>query len=313
MITSTYPFDYGEYLEFSTPARLSRKRILLSEILKTHRYSTAFFHDNPYLSPLFGYSRGFDLVVDFGNRGQPSSKIKRPVFSILRSKKTQRMIWRTKNLMSFLKWYFRGIPLHTNAETVLKEAYKWVRKTSFPYFLWMHLMDTHVPYSPKHEILDKFGINKFNAFRVIYKHFRRKELTDEEFEIFKLLYDAQIYQVDCALSKYLPKITRGNISDSYVIITADHGEELEDKRKVGHAGRLTYKLLRVPLMICGGGLEPKIIDTKASLINLAPTILDLLEIQKPKSYKGTSLLRKSKPEQIIAQGIFKEEKCQQIF
>ena len=123
----------------------------------------------------------------------------------------------------------------------------------------------------------------------------------------------QIYQIDHILSEFLPKITEENIEDSYVIITADHGEELEDKENVGsHSGKLIGKLLHVPLIICEGGLKSKIKETKVSFIDLAPTILDLLEIRKPKSYKGKSLLRNSQSERVSAQGIFKGKKYQQI-
>jgi arylsulfatase A-like enzyme len=313
MITSTYPFDFGEYLEYSTPARLSRKRVLLSQVLKTYGYSTAFFHDNPYLSPIFGYDRGFDLVVDFGDKIQAISKVKWSVFSIFKNEKVRRLIWRTKDLILFLRWYFKNVPLHTDAETIFKEALSWIQTVNQPYFLWVHLMDTHIPYCSKHEILDKFGINKFQALRVVYKHFKQKELTSGELEIFKLLYDAQIYQIDLALSRYLPKIIEGNVKDNYVIITADHGEELEDKRKAGtHSGKLTDKLLRVPLIIYGGELTQKIVNIKASLVDLAPTILDLLRIEKPKYFRGISLLEKDKSRTVIAQGIFKGRKHQRV-
>jgi arylsulfatase A-like enzyme len=307
MITSTYPFDYGEYLEYSTPAKLSRKRILLSEILKDYGYSTAFFHDNPYLSPIFGYDRGFDRVVDFGDRGQAASKVKRGMFSFFRTKEVRRLVWRTKNLIAFLRWYFKDIPLNADAETVLKEATEWVNRVTQPFFLWVHLMDTHTPYCPKQNILNRFGIHKFHAFKVVYKRFRRKKLSNKEFEIFKLLYDVQIYQIDCALSKYLPKITKGQVENNYVIITADHGENLEDKDKAGsHSGRLTDELLRIPLIIYGGELKARRVTTRASLIDLSPTILDFLRIETPKNFRGRSLLRIRKSRKVIAQGIFKE-------
>jgi arylsulfatase len=281
--------------------------------LKAHGYSTAFFHDNPYLSPIFGYDRGFDLVVDFGEKKQASSTVKRPIFSIFKNEKVRRMIWRTKDLISFWKWYSQDVPLHTDADTVFMKAYRWVRNAKSPHFLWMHLMDTHVPYCSKHETLTKFGISKLDALRVVYKHFRRKELTEKDFEVFKLLYDAQIYQVDYAMSKYLPKVVKKNTNNSYIIVTADHGEAIEDRRKIGHADRLTNELLHVPLIIYGKGLEPEVIDMKASLIELAPTILDFLEIEAPKSYRGTSLLSKRGSGQVIAQGIFRGKKYQRTF
>ena len=80
-----------------------------------------------------------------------------------------------------------------------------------------------------------------------------------------------------------------------------------------HSGKLPYNLLHVPLIIYGGGLKPRTIDIKASLIDLAPTILDLLGFKKPRSFKGESLLRKRKGGKITAQGIFKGKKYQRMF
>jgi len=173
-------------------------------------------------------------------------------------------------------------------------------------------MDTHIPFSPKHAILEKFGISKFNALCVIAKHFRRKPLTAKEAALFELLYDAQIYRIDQVLATYLPKMVDGNFDDTYVFITADHGEEFSDSRKIGHhASILTDELLHVPLIIYRGELKARIIDMKTSLIDLAPTILDLLKIKKPISFKGESLLKK-KDGQVIVQGIFRGKKHQRV-
>lgn len=307
--TSTYPFDYGEYFECSTPARLSRRRVLVSEVLKAHGYSTAFFHDNPYLSPIYGYGRGFDLVVDFGAVGA-TQKAKKVVFSVLKDERVQRKIWKTKSLLFLFKWYFKDTPVNTRAETMLGEAFRWALKARKPYFVWIHLMDAHIPYTPKEEALKRFGINKKLALRIIYKHYyKRKLLTREELEIFKLIYDSLIYQIDLALSRYLLKI----VGDGYVIITADHGEEFYGKKPGFHAGVLTQDLLHVPLIIWGRDLEskpkPRTIEKKVSLIDLAPTMLDLVGIEKPESFKGSSLLRGG-TKRLVAQGIFKEKRVE---
>jgi arylsulfatase A-like enzyme len=315
MITSTYPFDYGEYLEFTTPARLSRKRVLLSEVLKRRGYSTAFFHDNPYLSPVFGYNRGFDRAVDFGApaRGEhPQREIRKLVFSTFKNEKVRRMFWRTKDYLSFLGWYLWDVSLQVNAETLLARAYRWIKTADSPYFLWLHFMDTHIPYSPRHDILEKFKINKFNAFHVISKHFAKKPLTTREAALFEVLYDAQIYRIDQALAEYLPRILNEKVEETYVFVTADHGEEFSDKRKIGHhVSMLADELLHVPLVIHGGELEAEVKDMRASLIDLAPTVLDLLRVRKPQSFKGTSLL-KGKPSPLIAQGIRKGKRHQRM-
>ncbi len=253
MITSTYPFDYGEYLEFSTPARLSKKRLLLSEVLKKYGYSTAFFHDNPYLSPIFGYNRGFDVCIDFGRKVLSSIRSKRRFLNLMfKNKKIQDLLWKIKDFVLLIDWFIRGKPIRTDAETILREAYKWSRKASRPFFLWMHLMDTHIPYSPKHEVLKQFGISKLRAAMILYKQIFRKNISKEEVRLVKLLYDSQIYQIDQALAKYLPKMVNHDFEDTYIIITADHGEEFFENGRIGHSGVLTDTLLRVPLIICGG-------------------------------------------------------------
>ncbi len=205
LITSTYPFDFNEYFEFSTPAIISKKRTLLSQVLKRYGYTNAFFHDNPYLSSIFGYNRGFETSVDLGGLkiGRTLSRARETM--IARNKRVRRLLSRmNKLLLLYRRWYRKNTALNTNAETTLKTASKCVEQLEEPYFVWCHLMDTHIPYSPKHEALHLIGASKLRTFLLIYKQWGLNiSLTKDELDLFKSLYDLQIFHI---ITKYLKTI-----------------------------------------------------------------------------------------------------------
>jgi arylsulfatase A-like enzyme len=76
-----------------------------------------------------------------------------------------------------------------------------------------------------------------------------------------------------------------------LIITADHGEEFYDHGGWGHRHQLHDELLHVPLVIRWpeGEKAGTRVATPASLVDLAPTILDVLGLRIPPQFEGTSL------------------------
>jgi arylsulfatase len=175
-------------------------------------------------------------------------------------------------------------------------------------------MDTHIPYSPKHEALKSIEYSKAKALYLIYKHWGIQiQLTKSELEQFKRLYDLQIRHIDDTLEEYLPKLTQNDFENTLTIITADHGEEFMEHGKIGHSTPLSETLLHVPLIISGGGLERKTINMKSSLLDLAPTILDILGLKEYNRFRGKSLLNIREGRPVIAQGIFQGKKHERIF
>jgi arylsulfatase A-like enzyme len=87
---------------------------------------------------------------------------------------------------------------------------------------------------------------------------------------------------------------RGLAGDTAVVLLSDHGEAFGEHRVAGRAvyyhGRTLYdEVLRVPLIIAVPGLEPQRIDTPVMLIDLAPTVLEILGASRPPSFLGRSL------------------------
>jgi len=73
-------------------------------------------------------------------------------------------------------------------------------------------------------------------------------------------------------------------------LTADHGEEFLDHGGRYHPpSRVAEELVRVPLLLHGPGLPHAIkVADPFSLIHLAPTLLDLVDVQIPGSFRGHS-------------------------
>jgi arylsulfatase A-like enzyme len=153
------------------------------------------------------------------------------------------------------------------------------RETRRPFFLFVHLNDTHV----------KQATEISPEFRSLFENYSREE---------ERVYFQKIRQTSSDLGRFVHDLlARPGCENTLVAITADHGEGLFDHPLVpessGHGYLLYESHLRVPLILYhpAGGLEPRVIDQEVRLLDLAPTLLDYAGIsRRPKDRVGISLL-----------------------
>jgi choline-sulfatase len=154
-----------------------------------------------------------------------------------------------------------ALNLEKRGEQVYREFSTWQNdlKTK-PYFAWVHLYDPHFPYDPPPPFSSRFKDHP---------------------------YDGEVAYADDVVSKIL-KLLRPN---TLLIVTSDHGESLGDHDENAHSYFIYDSTLRVPLFLRWPGKIPaaKKIDFQTRLIDLFPTILDLLNIAVPKTVAGISL------------------------
>jgi arylsulfatase A-like enzyme len=74
-----------------------------------------------------------------------------------------------------------------------------------------------------------------------------------------------------------------------VIVTADHGEELQDHGRLGHGSQLFEESLHVPLVLAGPSVEPGRRPEVVQGIDLLPTVLGLLGVAAPPGLPGRDL------------------------
>jgi arylsulfatase A-like enzyme len=99
--------------------------------------------------------------------------------------------------------------------------------------------------------------------------------------------------VDLQIGRLLAGLdARGLMDNTLVVFASDHGEGLGDHNHVGHISQVYDSLLDVPLIMTWPGRLPagKVIDAPVGLVDLFPTVADLLGLESPPDTSGVSLV-----------------------
>jgi arylsulfatase A-like enzyme len=174
-----------------------------------------------------------------------------------------------------------------------------------PFFLWAHFMDPHGPYFPPPEYRDRFpaddyrwpddppmlpiggtnfGLGIVPAYQVVQ--------GETSPAVYRARYDAEVRYVDDHVGAVVRALeTRGLSDRTVLVLTADHGESLGEHGYYFAHGWYAYDdTLRVPLLLRGPGVPAgRRVKESVSLIDLAPTVLDLLGLLPVQAMEGTSL------------------------
>jgi arylsulfatase A-like enzyme len=113
-------------------------------------------------------------------------------------------------------------------------------------------------------------------------------LPDRDIEQVRRLYDGAAGAVDAAIARILARVD----DQTTVVLLADHGENLFEPGNTTFHGKWFRggdEANRVPLVIAGPGIAPRRVPEPVSLVDVAPTILDLLKLS-PMACDGVSLV-----------------------
>lgn len=293
LMTSTYFLMHDGF-------HLSPRYDTLAEVLQRNGFKTAGFHSNPFISKTFGWDRGFDEYYDFMDELKaPSAFITRTQGAGLRNHIVRFLAThfggnQTSWMRQFLKnAYYRLSELeipYLEGKELNKQVFNWInRNLDKKFFLWIHYMDPHYPYIPPEEFRDNFS-NRKEAFEFSMSIDMNK-ISDEKMEILKALYKGEVRYTDFCIGELVEFLKkRGLIENSIIFITADHGESFMEHERYGHKPDILYnEVLHVPLLIYGLN-NFLATDFPVQLLDVPPTILDILRIERPRSFFGDSLI-----------------------
>lgn len=197
------------------------------------------------------------------------------------------------------------------ARATLDAAARWLdqRDPAKPFFLWVHLIDPHGPYTAPEEPDRYVGdahakpgqralpLGESNiGFHDIPRYQILNGVRDPDYYVAR--YDAEIRYADAALGDFFATLrTSGLFDRTLVVVTADHGETLDEpnhQRYFSH-GLVAYEEdARIPLIVRepAGGERLSRVDTKRPIlsIDVAPTMLDLLGVEIPAAFEGRSVV-----------------------
>ena len=118
------------------------------------------------------------------------------------------------------------------------------------------------------------------------------KISERDIERVRAIYDSNVSYQDDLLDQFMNKLEEWGIADqTMVIVTGDHGDEQWEVGRVGHGGSVRESLVWVPLVIHYPPLFPgKMIDGGVEVIDIVPTIADVMGVEADPEWQGESLL-----------------------
>ncbi len=152
------------------------------------------------------------------------------------------------------------------------------RDQSKPFFGFIFYESTHARYSfSKQHRINPDYIKAFN-----YAGLSRKKLTPH-IKAFKARYENAAHGIDQQLNRVINALkASGDIDNTMIVITGDHGEEFMERGRWGHNSAFTDWQIRVPMIVHIPNEAPKAISEFTSHQDLPVTLLSRLGVSNDK-------------------------------
>ncbi len=268
---------------------LSASHTLLAETFRDAGWRTAGFWSGPNLHPFFGFGRGFEAYVDCSTSRVTDGDA---LFGVHAGMDDGELSEKRTDLKAVHDGSHRGI----SGPTVVAAFSEWLEGVAAEerFFAFVHLWDVHYDYEPPPEF-DLFypGYRgRADGSDIDGRSTDRNPPKPDELRRIVSLYDGEIRFTDHNVGRILDRLVAcGRLDDTLIVFTADHGEEFLEHNMLGHGNSLYEEVVRIPLILrypplIDGG---RTIDVPVSLVDVAPTILDLCGLDAPQPFYGESL------------------------
>lgn len=296
ILTGRVTFTYKPW------APLDPGEITLQETLNKAGVVTSLIADTPHpFAPGFNYQRGFqgwELI-----RGQEHDRWKTSPREVKLPCDPNKL----RNPYGTVVQYLRNV-FHRRREEdyfvarTMRAAIEWLEENyESRFFLYVDTFDPHEPWDPPKHYVDMFDPD-YDGEEVIYPRYDRWEefLTERELKHCRALYAAESTMVDRWVGLLLERAeSLGLMENTAIIFTTDHGFYLGEHGYIGksliregyHQSLPLYpEVSAIPLIVYIPGVEGRRIDALVQSVDLMPTILDLMGVEKPPTVQGSSLL-----------------------
>ncbi len=171
--------------------------------------------------------------------------------------------------------------MERHADSVAKAAERWLRvragdeeRSGRPLFLWVHFSDPHDPY------LERTGFTPPPP--------PRAERTSGWQRRWR--YQSEVNYVDHWLGRLSEAIEELLSGPRYTLFLSDHGESMGEHGYWGHGKNVHWPNARIPMILAGPGVPAgRRVEAAVGVVDVLPTVLDLLEREAPANVEGRSL------------------------
>ncbi len=255
MMMSQYPHKISSKTRFNDNFTIDTQWPSLPGELRRLGYTTAAFINAPTMDFNFGFGRGFNVYEQTGND--------------------------TFAVQHLAQWMER-------------------RDKARPYFVYFHLLAAHAVYEYV-EGVTGWSYPTPDRSRDLGGRFPgANEIRDnppnaEELAELVALYDGEILAADRRVGEVVEILRRdGELDQTYIVVTADHGEEFGEHGGWEHGHALYDEQIRVPLVIVKPGQNEGRRDSRVvALVDVAPSLMHALGFTPPDSFVGRDLFAES--------------------
>ena len=150
-----------------------------------------------------------------------------------------------------------------------------------PWYFYVHAMGPHDPYEPPAPYDRTFARADYSDDKELAQRQRALDL-----------YDGEIRYTDVQFGRLIDALKRlGLYDNTVVIVLADHGEEFWEHGGDKHGKTLYEEQLRIPLLVklSGNGHAGEVLDELVEMVDIAPTVLEVLGLPPEGRFQGQSL------------------------
>lgn len=295
IFTSTYPPEHKIRYMFPGPELINREQRTLMQVLSKKGYETSVISD--FAGDVF-------TLIDYGFDNIKSSHT--TVQNILKQRSIEIHYFLESFLINPIAHFFFPemslMPLNIDSYYVKEYTKKYIKhsvKKGKPFFILSFWSNNHFPYVskyPYYKLYTEKGYEREHKYRKmdIMKSYSGYNLADEDKAQINGLYDGSVKMFDDEVGDILEFLEKNQLQkNTIIVIMSDHGESLyENGYGIGHGDHLRgpySNTLTFGIFSPFEDFKGRKISQTVRDIDIAPTILDLLDIKSPSTFRGKSL------------------------
>ena len=263
VMTGLYPANHQvsrPHKEIIRTKQIPQHLQTIAQMAHQAKYFTAGITDGGFVASFFGFDRGFDQYSENLHEGRSDV-------------------------------------------ATIRNAIAWLNQNhDRPFFLFLHSYEVHEPFNPPKDVFEKlFPKPAVDQPPVISMDWLDKVVrgdikpTEQQKEFVRQCYDAEVYFFDQNFGRLMRELKQRNLDQNTVIlIFADHGEQFFDRNETfGHGKTLDLEEIQVPIILHIPGRQNEERTDVVSLVDIFPTIAQIIQSQGPPQLDGLSLLEPS--------------------
>jgi arylsulfatase A-like enzyme len=292
MFTGKLPSEHGTFFGHQW---LDDHHQTAAELLRDSGYQTYLWAANPHVSVAENFNQGFEVEEHPWDQ-KYMKRAFRIVLSKVEGDKSSEMAERIAS-GNANAWMIKAAG--QLAEVGLT---KWLdqRDPERPYFAFLNYMEAHRPFIPPRryrermmtpEQVERSYVTDRSWVPMWAYTFGLKEYTEEELEIMAATYDATLAELDDLFQSLVTTLeARGELDNTVILLTGDHGEHLGEHHMLDHQFSLYNPLVRVPMVLWAPGrVEPGRDGRPVANFDAFPTVLELAGVDLPEGLQTTTV------------------------